>query len=225
MGALEGFVQFKAGAAHDDFVAVPDEVFDELLEVELAGTAVDQGDVVDREARLERGHLEQGVEHYVRRGALLEADDDAHAVAVALVVDVGDAVDLLGFHQFGDALDELALVDGVGDFGYHDGLAAGGRDFDVGLRTDDDAAAAGLEGVTDAAGTLDDAAGGEVGALDVLHQAVDVDVGVVDVGADGVAAFREVMRGHVRGHTHGDAVGAVHQQQRGLGRQDGGLLE
>ena len=201
-----------------------DEVLDQLLEVELAGTSVHQGDVVDREARLERGHLEQGVEHHARGSALLEADDDAHAVAVALVVDVGDAVDLLGFHQFGDALDEFTLVDGIGDLGDHDGLTARGGYFDVGPGADDDAAAAGLESVADAADALDDAAGREVRTFDILHQAVHVDVGVVDEGADGVAALGEVVRGHVGGHTDGDAVGAVHQQQRSLGGQDRGFL-
>ena len=34
--------------------------------------------------------------------------DDAHAGAVALVAQVGDAFDLLGAHQFGDALQQGA---------------------------------------------------------------------------------------------------------------------
>ncbi len=225
MGTLEGFVEFEPGAAHHHFVAVTHEILDQLLEVELLRPAVHQGDVVDREARLERREFEQVVEHHVGRGALFEFDDDAHAVAVAFVIDVGDAFQFLAFDQFGDALDEFPLVDGVGDLGHDDGLAARRRHFDVGLGPDDDAAPAGLEGVADAAQALDDAAGGEVGTFDVLHQAVHVDVGVVDIGADGVTAFRQVVGRHVGGHTYGDAVGAVHQQQRRLGRQDSRLLE
>ena len=125
MGALEGFVELEAGAAHDHFVAVAHIVFDELLEVELLRAAVHQGDVVDREARLERCELEQAVEHHVRRGALFQFDDDAHAVAVAFVVDIGNTVEFLGFHELGDAFDQLPLVDGVGNLRHNDGLAAG----------------------------------------------------------------------------------------------------
>ena len=58
-------------------------------------------------------------------GVLLEVDDDAHAVAVGLVADVGDALDALLAHQLGDLLDQLGLVDLVGDLGGDDRLAPG----------------------------------------------------------------------------------------------------
>jgi hypothetical protein len=39
----------------------------------------------------------------------LQLDDDAHAVAVGFVADVGDALDALVAHQFGDLLDHRSL--------------------------------------------------------------------------------------------------------------------
>ena len=52
--------------------------------------------------------------------ALADVEDDAHALAVALVADVGDAVDPLVLHELGDLLDEARLVDLVGDLGDDD---------------------------------------------------------------------------------------------------------
>ena len=64
--------------------------------------------------------------------AALELDDDAHAVAIALVANVADVVDDLFVDQFGDALDELGLVDLVGDLGDDDRLLFLGQVFDGG---------------------------------------------------------------------------------------------
>ena len=50
-------------------------------------------------------------------------DHHAHAVAVALVAQVGDALDGLLAHQLGDALDHAGLVDLVGHLGDDDRLA------------------------------------------------------------------------------------------------------
>ena len=52
--------------------------------------------------------------------AALQIDDDAHAVAIRLVADVGDALDRLLAHELGDALDQPRLVDLVRDLGDDD---------------------------------------------------------------------------------------------------------
>ena len=51
-----------------------------------------------------------------------ELDDDAHAVPVRFVAQVGDAFDALVLDQLGDGLDELGLVDLVGDLVDDDAL-------------------------------------------------------------------------------------------------------
>src|SRR5690606_15413491 len=75
-----------------------------------------------------------------------------------------------------------------------------------------DAPAAGAVGLDDAGAAIDDGAGGEVGARDVLHQFVDGDLLVVDQRQAGGDHFIEVVGRNVGGHAHGDAGGAVDQQ-------------
>ena len=83
----------KRGAAGDDLLAEGDERLQHLLEAQQLGPAAAQRDHVDAEAGLQRRELEELVEHDVGVGVALELDDDAHAVAVALVAQVGDALD------------------------------------------------------------------------------------------------------------------------------------
>ena len=73
------------------------------------------------------GVLEQVVQHLVRVGVALELDDHAHAVAVGLVAQVGDAVDLLVLDQLGDLLEQGRLVDLVRQLGDDDRRAVAAR--------------------------------------------------------------------------------------------------
>jgi hypothetical protein len=60
----------------------------------------------------------------------------------------------------------------------------------------------------------------EVGALDVVHEPVDRDVGIVDVRDRGVDDLAEVVRRDVRRHADRDAARPVDQQVREPGGQD-----
>ena len=73
--------------------------------------AADDGQHDDAEAALQRGVLVEIVEDDLADLAALQVDDDAHAVAIGFVADVGDAFDRLLAHQLGDALDQPRLVD------------------------------------------------------------------------------------------------------------------
>ncbi len=68
------------------------------------------------------------------------------------------------------------------------------------------------------------AAGREVGALDVLHQVLDVRVGLVDQLQDRVDRLREVVRRDVRGHPDRDPRRAVDEQVREPRRERERLL-
>ena len=67
--------------------------------------------------------LVEVVEHHFGLLAALQFDDDAHAVAVAMVRHVGDAFDALFVDHRGDLFEQLRLVHLVGDFGDDDLLA------------------------------------------------------------------------------------------------------
>src|SRR3546814_19193276 len=104
---------------------------------------------------------------------------DAHAVLVGLVAQFADALELLFLDQLGDFFDQSSFVYLVGDLGDDDRLATvvGGFDFRLGAPAH--AAAGGAVGQVDAAAAVGDAAGREVGARGVRHQAADIHGGVV----------------------------------------------
>ncbi len=96
-------------------LAVVDEVAEEVVEGQDARLVLDDREEDDPERRLHRGQGVELVEDDLGVLAALELHDDAHALAVGLVAQVRDAVDLLVVDELGDPLDELGLVDLVGD--------------------------------------------------------------------------------------------------------------
>ena len=141
--------------------------------------------------------LEQVVQHLVRVGVALDLDVDAHAVAVGLVAQVGDAVDLLVLDEVGDLLEQASPCSpGTGssvtmiavrsaadllerDLGTHDDPAAA-----VGVHLADRVDGLPLAGDQRCAGCSiaeDRAAGREVGAGDQgSHRSSVVIVRIVD---------------------------------------------
>ena len=121
--------------------------------------------------RLQLRVLVEIVENDLANLAALQVDDDAHAVAIGFVANVGDALDGLLAHQLGDALDQPRLVDLIRNRVDDDRRAiAFLRDLDLGLRAHDHRAAAGEVRLLDAVPADDVAAGGEVRARDELEQ-------------------------------------------------------
>ena len=121
--AVFRLLQQVCGAAADDVDAVLDEIFDGLDQAHFAGLSVDHRQQDHRETFLHLRVLEELVENDLRLGAALEFDDDAHAVAIALIANVGNVFDVFVVDQLRDALDEASLVHLVGNFGDDDGLA------------------------------------------------------------------------------------------------------
>ena len=227
MGAALLLGQLELRAPDDDLALVGDVGGDDLLERQRARDAVDQRDHVHAEGRLHRGVLVELVEHHLRQRAALELDDQAHAVAVGLVAQVADVRDLLVVDEVGDLRDQAvvaALLHGVGQLGDDQRLLALADLLDAHAGAHAHAPAAGLVGVADPLVADDDAAGREVGALDVAHQLVGGDVRVVDVGDDRVGDLAQVVRRDVRRHADRDAGGAVDEQVREARRQDQRLL-
>ena len=151
--------------------AVPHELLQHLLERERPRLAVHQRQQDDRERILQRRELVELIQHDVRIGVLLEIDDDPHRLfEVALVAHAGDARDAAFVGDVGDLLDDRVarlLIRNVVD---DDAVAVALALLDRRLRADDDRAAARFVALPDGRLAADDAAGGEVGARDVLHQ-------------------------------------------------------
>ncbi len=212
--ALLGLREVELRAADDHLAPVGHEAVDHLAQRQRLRHAAHEGEVVDAERHLQLRVGEELVQDHLRRDALPEVDHDAHAVPVALVVQVGDPVDLPFLHEVGDAHDERALVDLVGDLGDDDRVLALARGLDRHLRANDDLAPARGERFADAPAAEDEAAGGEVGAAHDLHQLVEGGLGPLDHLHDGVRDLVEVVRRDVGGHADRDAARAVAEQER-----------
>ena len=170
MLAVAGLAQQVIGAAADDIDAVLDEALEGVEQAQLARLAVDDRQQDDAEVDLHLRVLVQVVEDDFGLLAALQLEHDAHAVAVALVADFGDAFELLFVDQAGAVLDQAGFVDLVGKLGDDDGFAVLAHLFGGGFGAHLDGAAAGREVIVDALAAQDDAAGGEIGALHHLDQ-------------------------------------------------------
>src|SRR5438477_1848570 len=204
-----GLGEQVGGAAAHNVDAVLDEVFDGLDDAHFAGLSIDHREQDHREALLHLRVLEELVENDLRLGPAFEFDDDAHAVAIGFVANVGDVFDLLIVNQRRDALDQIRLVHLVRNFGDDDGLAVLINVFDGGLGAHHEAAAASAVGFENSRAAVDDSGGGEVGTLNEFQDFGELRIRVVDQGDCGVDDFGEVVRRNLRRHADGDSVGAV----------------
>ncbi len=132
--------------------------------------------------------------------------DDAHAVAVALVADVGDAVDFLVLDEVGDVLDEARFVDLVGQFGDDDVLAVLAALLDGGLGAHLKRSTAGLVRLLDSFAAVDVAAGGKIRPGYELHDGFQARLWLLDHQDGGFDNFLQVVRRDVGGHADRNAA-------------------
>src|SRR5690606_34895259 len=140
-------------------------------------------------------------------------DDQAHAVFVGLVANVGNAFDLAFVDQLGDTLLQGLLVYLVRKLVDDDGLSIAFLGiFEVRLGAHDDAAAAGAIALAHAAHAVDDAARGKVGRRDELDQLVDGAFGVAQAIQAAVYDLGQIVRRDIGSHAYGNARTAVDQK-------------
>ena len=221
--ALPRLVQLEDRAPGDDLLTELEERLQDVAETHQLRAPAGERQHVDAEARLQRRELVELVQHDVGDGIALQLDDDADAVAIALVAELGNAVDQLLVHHLGDALDQTGLVLLERHLGDDDRLAILADLLDGDAAAHLDRATTCAIGLQDAVAAHDDAAGREVRPRHVHHQLFDCHVRVVDQRHGGVDHLAEVMRRDVGRHADGDAAGAVDQEVRELGRKDGRL--
>ena len=161
MLALFRLAQVVARAANHHFAAVFQEEPQQLEQAHLARLAAGDGQQDHAERFLHLGELVEVVEDELGLLAALDLDHDAHALAIGFVAHVGDAFDLLGLHQLGDALDQARLIDLVGNFRDDDVLAVLAHLLDGSLGAHDEAAAPFLISLLDAVAAGDVSARGQ----------------------------------------------------------------
>ena len=131
-------------------------------QAQFARLAVDDRKIDDAETDLKLRLFVEVVENDFGLLAALQFEDDAHAVAIALIADLRNAFDLLLVDQRRGVLDQARLVDLVRNLGDDDVLAiALAHGLDGGLGANFETAAARAEGVQDALPPEDETAGRE----------------------------------------------------------------
>ena len=217
---LAGLAQLIARTARDDVAAVLDKKPHEFKQAHLAGLAAHDRQQDHAERLLHLGVLEEIVQDELRFFAALQLDDNAHAIAVALVADVSNAFDLFVGDEFRDALDELGFVNLVRNFGDDNVFAILAGFFDCRLGAHGEAAAAGLVGLLDAFAAGDVAAGRKVRAGNELHRFLQCEFRLFDHRDRGVNHFAEVVGRDVGGHADRNTAGAVNEKIRNARGQD-----
>ena len=208
MSALLSLLQVELRAADGHLMPVLNEVLYAVLERQQPRATVDKGDAVDRERALEGCHLEQLVEDDIGIGIAAHVDDDTHTLAAGLVVDIGDSVNLAFLDEVGDILDKLLLVDAIRNLG-NDNLIVLVAALNLGLGPHDNTSTTCGISVANTLQTIDIRSRGEVRSRNILHQSVEVDVGIVNICAASIDNLIEVMGRDVCGHTHGNTVASV----------------
>ena len=226
MGPLLGLLQVVSGAADDDLLLEGQVLVDDVPQGEnfRLGLVLDQGQHIDGKGALQLGLGKQAVEHHLGIGVPLQLDDDAHTVAVRLVLNVADALQALVLHLVGHVLDEHPLVHLIRKLRDDDAGAVIAEFLEFMTGPDHHPAPAGGIGGPDPGPAHDNTLGGEVGTLDVLHQVRQGGVGIVQHADARTDDLPQVMGRDIGGHTHGDAGGTVDQQIGEPAGQHPGLL-
>ena len=158
--------------------------------------------------------------HHLLVGVALERQRDADIVG-GDVLDVHDLRQLPREDDLADPLDELRLVDGVGDALDVDGLRRARVGADVPGAPKADRSGAGLVNLAQLLLVVQDlAAGREVRSFDVAAELGVADLFVFEQLQERGADLAEVVRRDARRHADGDAGRAVHQQARDARGQD-----
>ena len=162
--------------------------------------------------------LEEIVDDDLRVRIALEVNDNAR-VFVRLIADRADVRDDLVVHQIRDARDEYRAVHVVRNLRDNQLLASALHFYHADLAAHPHRSFSRVEVALKSRRSENLASRREIRAFHMLHQPVNRDVRVVNLRADAVNDFGQIVRRHVRRHADRDAGAAIHEQIRERRRQ------
>ena len=213
LSAALSLLQFVTRAPHDDFTAVHDVAINGFLERQCLGLAVINGEHIDAEGGGQLRVLVEVIDDHLRDRIALELDNDT-GVFIGFIADSRDLGEDLFIGQLSDAFHECGAVDVVGDLGDDNLLFAVAHFLYAESAAHLDGAFTSGEIIRNRGEPGDGATSWEIGAFDILHQPLEIDIGIIDLSTDTIDHFTQVMRRHVRGHADGDAGAAIDEQIR-----------
>ncbi len=203
--------------------AMIDKVANRIRQRKLPRLPVHHRQEDHREAFLHLRMLVKLVQHNLRLGAALQLYHNPHAVAIALIADVGDIVDHLVVHQVRHALNQLRLVHLVWNLRHHDRGAPLRHLLNRRLRPHQKAPPPRLVRVRNSAPPVNKSARRKVWPLHVLQYLGQPRMRIVHHLNRRVDHFGQIVRRNVRRHPHRDPIRAIHNQVRNPRRQHHGL--
>ena len=214
MGPLLSLLQVVSGAPDDDLLLEGQILVDDVPQGQdlRLGLILDQGQHIDGKGALQLRLGKQAVEHHLGVGVPLQLDDDAHTVAVRLILNVADALQTLILHLVGHVLDKHPLVHLIRQLRDDDAGAVVAEFLEFVAGPNHYPAPAGSIGGPDPGPAHDDALCGEVGTLNMLHQIAQGGVRIIQHTDARTDDLPQVMGRDIGGHTYGNAGGTVDQQ-------------
>ena len=168
VSSLFCLAQIIFGTTDGDFVAMSDEVADEVLQSKQLWTSFHQSNTVHAETRLQWCHLEKLIQNDTSVCIALQIDDNSHTFAVAFVIDIADTVNLLFTDKLCDVFNKLLFVNAVWNLA-HDNLVVCLTILNLGLCTDYNTSSACFVSIADSLHTHDVGTRREVWAFHILH--------------------------------------------------------
>jgi len=224
MRTVTCFCQQEACTAPNNLFTERDEGLEHVFQSKLLRTTTIQRHHVTAEALLQLRVAIELVHDDVRNRILLQLNNNAHALTVRLIANIGDTFDTLLAHKFCDLFDHCRLVDLIRDLGDDDRHTAGTDLFRVHLTAHNHGAAAILVSRFNSRATKNNAASREVGARNNFHQLRQSDFRALDHRDRAVNHFTHVVRWNIGRHTNRNTASTIDQKVRIASRKNFRLL-
>ena len=221
--AVAGFVQQIRSPPPHHVDPMIDEVLDRLDQPHFLRLPVDHGQQDHAEAFLHRRMLEELIEYDLGLGSALQFDHDAHAIAIALVANIGDIVDRLLIHQISDALNQARLIHLIRNLCNNDRLLVLGNALNRGASPHHETSAARSISLKDSSAAMNNSRRGKVRPLHKFQNFRQLRRGIVYQRDRRVDNLSQIMGRNFRSHPHRNSVRAIHQQVGIACRQHGRL--
>ena len=212
MFTVAGLAQQEVCTPADNFGAVLDEQLENFQQAKLTRLAIDDGEHDRAKVGLHLRHLVELVQDDFRVFIALEFKHDAHAIAVALVANVRDAVNLFLVDQGGDIGNQLRLIHLERDLGDDDALAVFAKFLGKGLGAHLDRSTPAGIAIVDASAAKNQSTSREVRPGDDRQHFRQRDLGVGKHRNQAVHNLGEVMRRNVGSHADCDSRRTIEEQ-------------
>ena len=163
--------------------------------------------------------LEELVQDDISVGITAQVDNDVHAVAVRLIPQIRNALNLLVANKLRNLFNQTCLIDLIRQFRNHDTGLAVAHGFDMGIGPHLDDAAARHISLLNALFTQNKTCRRKIRPLDGGHEFLDGRIRIVYKHQRAVNDLPHIVRRDIGCHTYGDTRSTIDEQLRELGRQ------